>query len=306
MGCAYPQFAFVPETEPAEVVDSAVAETAVVDSMMVVDTTPEIATDTRVADVPPCPGGCSISESCVASVCRPFASCRALHAGSPALASGAYTIDPDGTGPLAPFAAFCEMVEDGGGWTLAMKIDGAKKTFTYNAALWTNDATLNPLSNAMDATEAKLTPFSTIEFTKLRIGMQLATTRRFIVLDVAGASLREVFNGPPITTTAGRAEWRKLLPDPQLQSKCGAEGINQDFTPVTSFSSRARIGILGNNEDDCASPDSYIGFGAGFIEPHSCVGAEPGIVVGNYNPLSCGGSAGLERSTTGFGYVFVR
>jgi hypothetical protein len=50
--------------------------------------------------------------------------CRSIHAAQSALPSGAYTIDPDGSGPIAQTTAYCDMSFDGGGWTLAESTTG--------------------------------------------------------------------------------------------------------------------------------------------------------------------------------------
>ncbi len=47
-----------------------------------------------------------------------FVSCAAAKAVLPFAADGPQTIDPDGVGPLPPFAAWCDMTQDGGGWML--------------------------------------------------------------------------------------------------------------------------------------------------------------------------------------------
>ncbi len=305
-GCGYPDFGFAPDA-PAEVdsasplVDSALAEVEDVPDTLI----EEVALPDTTPAVDAC-ASCAATEQCVAGGCRPYPSCRALHDAAAGLSSGPFMLDPDGAGPIAPFVTYCDMSGDGGGWTLALKADGAKKTFVYTSPLWENSEPLNPSSIALDTTEAKQPSFWTMPFTAIRLGMLDGGTRRYIRINVAGASLRALFAGPSISTSLGRAEWVKLLADPRLQASCNAEGINRDFSPVTSYAARARLGIFGNNEADCDSPDSYIGLGAGFVMPHACVGTEPGVVVGNFNPLSCGGSAGNERATQAFGYLFIR
>ena len=45
-------------------------------------------------------------------------SCAAILSGGYSGGSGSYWLDPDGAGGTAPFQAWCDMVGDGGGWTL--------------------------------------------------------------------------------------------------------------------------------------------------------------------------------------------
>ena len=58
--------------------------------------------------------------ACMADVCSTQAHCTAILAVNASAASGDYLIDPDGDGGLDPFFASCEMVTDGGGWTLVL------------------------------------------------------------------------------------------------------------------------------------------------------------------------------------------
>ena len=69
---------------------------------------------------------------------------------------------------------------------------------------------------------------------------------------------------------------------------------------------RLRIGIAGNNETDCSSPDSVLGFGISIVDPYCFGGVDPALTVGNLgpDPMLCGGP-GL-RITRTFGYIFVR
>lgn len=60
-----------------------------------------------------------------------LASCNAIKLATPSSPSGAYQIDPDGAGPVAPFSVSCDMTSDGGGWTaVAMQYEATPVAWT--------------------------------------------------------------------------------------------------------------------------------------------------------------------------------
>ena len=105
-------------------------------------------TDTRVtlAHCGGCGLACAPGLTCAGSTCAPQASCAAILRVFPGLASGAYTIDPDGTGAGAPFRVYCDMTTDGGGWTMVYKLSGGIDG--EPAALWLGGA-VNDTSDAL-------------------------------------------------------------------------------------------------------------------------------------------------------------
>ena len=93
----------------------------------------------------------------------------------------------------------------------------------------------------------------------MKIGEQI----RFIVINMKASSLYSLIaDGKNRSTSLGRATWKKLIgSEASLQVYCNTEGFNMICSG--SYNSKARIGIASNNQDDCLSCDSRIGFGTG-------------------------------------------
>jgi hypothetical protein len=208
--------------------------------------------DGRIVCLCPADGYCAGGE-CV------YTSCLARLSAMPSAASGVAWIDPDGEGDAGetPFRVYCEMVADGGGWTLILKIDGRATTFLNHSAWWENDATYRPEYPDLDENEAKLASYGSVAFANVRVGMLQGGTARWLVVPADAASFRELMQGGYRATTLGRAAWKSLPGSGSLQTFCGREGFNVT-TPALAA---VRIGIIGNEYDNCTSCDSWIGFG---------------------------------------------
>jgi cysteine-rich repeat protein len=236
-----------------------------------------------------CSAGCVVEND----LGSPAESCKALKERVPSAASGAYFIDPAGT----PFSVYCDMTSAGGGWTLAMKLDGVRDTLAYDAPYWTDEATLRPEDATLDVGDMKSRAFSELGFTELRLGLKQSGWPRWLTLAHAAPSLLSVFqdadNQP---TAAGRAAWRGLVHAASLRAHCDREGFN-----LTAGTARARIGLLANDTDDCDSSESLVGFGtAGDASFH-----DPGRSAGNQ--AGAGARADRdEKHAPAHGFLFVR
>ena len=90
---------------------------------------------------------------------------------------------------------------------------------------------------------------------------------KFIVINKRASSLHSLIaDGKYRNTSLGRDTWKLLISSlGSLQKNCNKEGFNAKSTKQFNYKdmSKARIGILGNNENDCRQCDSRIGFGTG-------------------------------------------
>ena len=117
------------------------------------------------------------------------------------------------------------------------------------------------------------------------------STTKFIEFKLQASTLLDIFqSGEYERTNISRNGWLNLIEDSTLQPNCNKEGFNVFFDDAA----KARLGILANNENDCNSPDSLLGFGIDW----------------NYwcqKPVSCGlVSRACKRINSMIGYIFIR
>jgi hypothetical protein len=111
---------------------------------------------------------CSLGADCASGVCSAgscqscggagftASDCAALKAACPNTASGTYPIDPDGAGPGAPFAAYCEMKLGGGGWTMVAKLTNQDdKHWIDDKSSWTGGSAYGNAADLSSGQDAK-------------------------------------------------------------------------------------------------------------------------------------------------------
>ena len=142
----------------------------------------------------------------------------------------------------------------------------SQQTFEYNSTLWSNKETFNldGGKTGFDSQETKLPSYWNTSFSKICLGMKINDNQhKFIVINKQANSLYSLItDGQYCATSLGRDTWKSLIgSEASLQYNCNREGFNAvGDNPVTP---KARIGIVSNNQDGCASCDSRIGFGTG-------------------------------------------
>ena len=142
----------------------------------------------------------------------------------------------------------------------------SQQTFKYSSSLWSNKETYNldGGKTGFDSQETKLPSYWTTSFSKICLGMKIGQQPvKFIVINKQANSLYSLIaDGHYNATSLGRDTWKSLIgSDASLQRKCNKEEFNAACSEWET--SKARIGIISNNGDNCGSCNSRIGFGTG-------------------------------------------
>ena len=162
-----------------------------------------------------------------------------------------------------------------------------------NSAYWTNDVTYS-IENGLtsfEGFEAKFPAFSKIKFDAVCVGMTFAGATKWLRINIKQDSLLHIFKaGTYIPTYLGRAAWKSIIAQSSLQLNCNREGFNVRRADNAML---ARIGYIANEQSDCNSPDSAIGFG----------------LAGSWK--SCGNSASSspdngDKQNAAIGYILVQ
>ena len=117
-----------------------------------------------------------------------FSSCYLLRETHPELASGRYLIDPDGEGGAAAFEAGCDMVTDGGGWTLvlALRADTSNGWHMYDYSAAGLEVSSLPDQLAIDVAVTGVLPEAAINL--------LAAQNRQYLVDIANGLFKLTMN----------------------------------------------------------------------------------------------------------------
>ena len=130
--------------------------------------------------------------------------------------------------------------------------------------------------------------------------MKVNGVTKWIVINYQASSLFNVIaDGDFKNTGVGKNKWLSLMDGSLLQHNCNKEGFNINTPGYESAHLKLRIGIIANNEKDCESCNSCIGFGTSV---HQCGGEITKTTCGNI--ANCGQFD--NKNTPAFGYIFVQ
>ena len=146
----------------------------------------------------------------------------------------------------------------------------------------------------LDQMETLLPTYWSTPFSKICLGMKVDGVTRFLPLHREAASLYFLIaDGQYQRTSLGRNAWKKLIgPSASLQRNCNREGFNSQGGDGEI---KTRIGIIANQEGDCKTPDSFIGFGGAVRSFKNVCGNRAAYSPDNGN-----------KNIKAFGYIFVQ
>ena len=143
----------------------------------------------------------------------------------------------------------------------------------------------------LDNWEFKGSTYWSTSFKEICVGMKNNDSLKAFSFSYSASALYSLIaDGEYRETNLGRNKWKSLISGSSLQNNCNKEGFN-----VYSTQSRVRLGLIANEQDDCNTPDSFIGLGA-----HWNLGENAAGNIGIYSPDNG------EKNLKVMGYILVR
>jgi hypothetical protein len=177
--------------------------------------------------------------------------------------------------------------------------------FRYSSHYWTNKETyaVEDGLEGLNEKQTKLASYWNTPFNKICLGMKVDGAIKWIALNYTTNSLHSVIeDGTFKETTVGKEAWKSLIDGLSLQEYCNVEGFNIQGVYTHKewqWNMNIRIGVVANNEKNCDSCDSCIGFGT------SVGGCENDV-----RSTTCGNMAVCHqlnnKNTAAFGYILVQ
>ena len=154
-------------------------------------------------------------------------------------------------------------------------------------------------NGGFDNRELKGSSYWKTSFNEICVAMKYGGQLRAFSFSYPASSLYDLIaDGKYRQTRIGRSQWKQLIHGSSLQRNCNKEGFN--VNPRNH--AKARFGILGNQENNCDSTDSFIGLGANYQRTY-CLGRSAHNAAGNV--ASCSPDNG-DKNIKVMGYILVR
>ena len=130
-------------------------------------------------------------------------------------------------------------------------------------------------NGALDNQQFKGSTYLRTSLNEICVGMKYNESLKAFSFGYPASSLYSLIaDGKYRPTQLGRNKWKSLISGSSLQYNCNKEGLN-----VYNTKSRVCLGLLANKQDDCNTPDSFIGLGAHWNGRENAAGN-----IGIYSP----------------------
>ncbi|CAB3994196.1 Hypothetical predicted protein [Paramuricea clavata] len=188
-------------------------------------------------------------------------SCKQIWMSRSNKGSGVYQIS---VGNNQVINVYCRMTSVsscyGGGWTMVMKMTDACSSYWTSRSTYGDNAYWR--NGGLDNRQYKGSTYWQTSFKEICVGMKYGGRLRAFSFSYPASSLYSLIaDGKYRQTHVGRAQWKSLIHGSSLQRNCIREGFN--IYVNSQRHTRVRMGVMANQENDCNTPDSFVGLGGG-------------------------------------------